>query len=410
MSIIKPFRALRPVKDLAAQVASVPYDVINTAEARVLAEESPYSFLRVTRSEIDLPGGTDVYSPEVYQKAQENLAQIQAEGVLIQEDKPSFYVYRLQMGDQTQTGVVACCAVDEYDRNLIKKHEKTRPDKENDRTRHIVTTRAQTGLIFLCYRGTEAINQIVSHTTTIAPLYELVASDGVEHTVWRVETNLTDNLAAAFAEVPCLYVADGHHRAASASRACAELQAANPNHDGTEEYNFVVATLFPAEQLKILAYNRVVKDLNGLTEDAFLQKLGETFVVSETPKAIPENKGETCLYLGGKWYHLRFAVQFFRAPDVIESLDVSILEDYVLRPLLGINDVRTDKRIDFVGGIRGTRELEKLVNSGQWKAAFSMFPTTVEDLLAVADANAIMPPKSTWFEPKLRDGLLIHLI
>lgn len=404
MSKIKPFRALRPIPSLAEQVASPPYDVMNATEARQMATE--LSFLHVSRAEIDLPANADVYSAEVYQKAKENLERLQSEGILIQEENDSLYVYRLQMGEQIQTSIVACCAIDEYDQDLIKKHEKTRPDKENDRTRHIVTTEAQTGLIFLCYRGTDELDNLVRETCKNPPLYDFTAADGIRHTVWRVAE--TENVVSAFEQVPAIYIADGHHRAASSSRARAEMRQNNPHHTGAEDYNFVIAAMFPAEQLKILPYNRIVKDLNGLSETEFLQNLSEKFSVSETLQKSPGKKGEICMYLGGKWFNLKpnFAVP----TSAIESLDVSILEQNVLHPMLGIKDVRTDKRIDFVGGIRGTGELEKLVDSGQAKVAFSMFATTVDDLLKVSDANQIMPPKSTWFEPKLRDGLLIHLI
>lgn len=406
MSIIKPFRALRPNESDLVQVASVPYDVVNVAEARQLVEGNPSSFLHVTRSEIDLPESVNVYSAEVYAKAKENLENLQKNGVLIREETPSLYVYRLTMDGRAQTSVVACCSIDEYDAGLIKKHEKTRPVKENDRTNHIITTRAQTGLIFLCYRGTKTINDLVDEILKTEPLYDFVAVDGIRHEVWRVAQ--TADLAAAFEKVPALYVADGHHRAASAARARESFQSQNPGHTGSEDYNTVIAALFPAEQLQILAYNRVVKDLNGLSDEEFLAKLETDFAVSETANPAPETRGEFCLYLGEKWYVLK--PNFPKTDSVIENLDVSVLENRVLRPVLGIEDVRTDKRIDFVGGIRGSRELEKLVDSGDWKIAFSMYPTTVDDLLKVADANEIMPPKSTWFEPKLRDGLLIHLI
>jgi len=419
MSTIKPFRALRPIEEKVSEVASVPYDVVSVAEARSLAENNPNNFLHVTRSEIDLPENTDVYSAEVYERAKENLETLQARGVLIQEDMSALYVYRLTMNGRGQTSVVAACSIDEYENDLIKKHEKTRPDKENDRTRHIVTTRAQTGLIFLCYRGTDAINALIDKITGEKPLYDFTAADGVRHEVWRVSE--TGDLVKSFAEVPALYVADGHHRAASAARARTVLRqrdleeindsapCAQPEIEILEAgYNSVAAALFPAEQLEILAYNRIVKDLNGLSDKEFLQKLGEQFTIRETQNPVPEKRGELCLYLGGRWFILKrdFAV----SDSIIENLDVSVLENNILRPILGIEDVRTDKRIDFVGGIRGTRELEKLVDSGKAKIAFSMFPTTIEDLLKVADANQIMPPKSTWFEPKLRDGLLVHLI
>jgi uncharacterized protein (DUF1015 family) len=406
VSLIEPFRALRPVPDAAAQVASVPYDVVNRTEAARLAAETPYSFLRVTRAEIDLPNEENAYSDKVYLRARENLEKLIAERLLIREEEPCLYIYRLTKGNQTQTAVVAACSIDEYERGLIKKHEKTRPDKEDDRTLHIVATRAQTGLIFLCYRGTNAINGLVSAATTDAPIYDFSATDGVQHTIWRVAQ--TENLTAAFAEVPALYIADGHHRAASASRARSILRQQNNNQPG--DYDFVVAALFPAEELKILAYNRVVKYLNNLTDTEFLRKVSENFIVSETNVRVPAERGEFCLYLSGKWYKLKFNVQFFRAPDAVDALDVSFLQNFLLEPVLGIADPRTDPRIEFVGGIRGTKELEKLVNSGYARAAFSLFPTAIEDLLAVSDDGKTMPPKSTWFEPKLRDGLLIYLV
>lgn len=404
---------MRPTSGLAKQVSSVPYDVLNRAEAREIAGENPLSFLHVSRSEIDLPENIDPYSDAVYQKAVENFQKLRDDGILKLEDEPGFYVYQLQMGNHTQTGIVACCAIDEYDNDLIKKHEKTRPEKENDRTRHIIELKAQTGLIFLCYRGTDEINALVEEATKNAPLYDFEAEDInknlVRHVIWKFPG--TDTLVKAFEKVPAIYIADGHHRAASSSRARAALREQNPNHTGTEEYNFVIAALFPAEQLKILAYNRVVKDLNGLSIEEFFQKLPESgYNVAETDSPIPSNPGEICVYTKGKWRKIIFNVQYLAAPPIIESLDVSRLENFILKPILGIEDVRTDKRIDFIGGIRGTKELERLVDSGEWKIAFSMFPTTVEDLLAVSDLGEIMPPKSTWFEPKLRDGLLIHLI
>lgn len=410
MSVIKPFRALRPQANLAKEVSSVPYDVLNAQEAREIAKENPHSFLRVSRSEIDLAENVNPYSDEVYAKAKENFEQLQADGVLQLEDEPSLYVYQLQMGEQIQTSVVACCSIDEYNNDLIKKHEKTRPDKENDRTRHIIELEAQTGLIFLCYRGTDEINALVGEAMKSEPLYNFEAEDvnknSIRNTIWKIFA--TDSLVSAFSEVPAIYIADGHHRAASSSRARAEMKSRNPNHTGEEEYNFVIAALFPAEELKILPYNRVVKDLNGLNDDVFLEKLREKFEIIENTNPSPETSGTFSMYLNGKWYGLQ---PKFALPDsVIESLDVSILENYLLHPILGIEDVRTDKRIDFVGGIRGTSELEKLVDAGKWKVAFSMFATTVEQLLDVSDANEIMPPKSTWFEPKLRDGLLIHKI
>ncbi len=409
MSKIKPFKALRPIGERAKKVSSVPYDVVNRDEAREIAKNNPLSFLHVSRSEIDLTDDVNPYDDEVYERAKQNLQALQADGTLRLDSEPSFYIYRLKMGEQIQTSIVATCAIDEYDADLIKKHEKTRPDKENDRTKHIVTMQAQTGLIFLCYRGTETINALIETVTATEPVYDFVSEDEISHTIWR--TTATESLVSAFKEIPFIYIADGHHRAAGASRARAEMQRANGHHTGEEDYNFVIAALFPAEQLKILAYNRIVKDLNGLNAEQFLQSINEAgFIVTDTENSVPENQGEICVYLGGKWRKMTFNVQYFVAPTVIESLDVSRLETFILKPILGIEDVRTDKRIDFVGGIRGTEELEKLVDSGKAEVAFSMFPTTVEQLLAVSDDNRIMPPKSTWFEPKLRDGLLIHKI
>jgi uncharacterized protein (DUF1015 family) len=426
VSVIKPFRALRPPADLAKQVSSVPYDVLNRAEAGEIAAGNPLSFLHVSRSEIDLPENVNPYSDEVYRKAKENFERLQADGVLQVEDESSLYVYQLQMGGQVQTSVVACCSIDEYDNGLIKKHEKTRPDKENDRTRHMIELEAQTGLIFLCYRGTDEINSLVAEAVKGAPLYDFEAEDVnknlIRNTIWKV--GAPAEIVEAFEKIPAIYIADGHHRAASSSRARAFLrqEAIENLNEGAvclqpeveideAEYNFVIAALFPAEQLQILAYNRVVKDLNGLSAEEFFQKAGEEgFVVSETGSPTPENPGEICVYTEGKWRKLMFNVQYFADPGVLETLDVTRLEKFILRPILGIEDVRTDKRIDFVGGIRGTEELEKLVDSGNWQIAFSMFPTTVEQLLQVSDMGEIMPPKSTWFEPKLRDGLLIHLI
>lgn len=426
MSKIKPFRALRPQTNLAKQVSSVPYDVLSAEEARAIAGDNPLSFLHVSRSEIDLPENVDHYSDEVYRKAKENFERLQSEGVLQIENEPALYVYRLQMGEQVQTSVVACCSIDEYDAGLIKKHEKTRPDKENDRTRHMIELEAQTGLIFLCYRGTEEINALVEEAVRSEPLYDFEAEDVnknlIRNTVWKISAS--DSLVSAFEKIPAIYIADGHHRAASSSRARAYLrQEALENVDESAvclapeveieeaEYNFVIAALFPAEQLKILPYNRVVKDLNGLSAEEFLRKTAESgFVITETENPTPENPGEICVYLEGKWRKLIFNVNYFADPGIIETLDVTRLENFILHPILGIEDVRTDKRIDFVGGIRGSRELEKLVDSGSWQIAFSMFPTTIEQLLQVSDMGEIMPPKSTWFEPKLRDGLLIHLI
>ncbi len=408
MSIIKPFRALRPKKEFAAQVASVPYDVIYESEVRSTLAENPLSFLRVSRSEGDLPENEDHSTEEIFARASENLQKFINDEILVRDDEPAIYIYRLSTGEHSQTGVVACCSIDEYEQDLIKKHEKTRPDKVEDRTNQMIALGAQTGLIFLAFRNTEKIRNLIAEINETEPLYDFQSEDGVRQTVWRVSE--TEELENAFREVPALYVADGHHRAESANLTRKKLREQNPDHTGEEEYNFVMAGVFPSEDLRILAYNRVVKDLNGLSEEEFLQKLSENFIVSETEQKKPSERRNFCMYLGGKWYHLRFTVEYIQEPDPIERLDVSILQNYVLSPILGIDDPRTNDRISFVGGSRGTAELEKMVDSGEGKVAFSMFPTTMDDLFAVADMNEIMPPKSTWFEPKLKDGLLIHLI
>ncbi|PWT90974.1 MAG: DUF1015 domain-containing protein [Blastocatellia bacterium] len=408
MAVIRPFRALRPSNSRAAEVAALPYDVVNTEEARKLAESKPLSFLHVSRPEIDLPDGTDIYSDAVYRKAVENFQQLIKAAPLENEAAPSLYLYSLVMGDHEQVGVVACCSVDEYDRNLIRKHERTRPDKEDDRTRHMIMLRAQTGPVFLTYHQRKEIDDIVAHEVNADPLFDVTAEDGIRHTIWRAKQ--TDELAKSFSRVPMLYIADGHHRAASASRARAELKNQSFAHTGNEDYNYFLAVIFPDSQLQILAYNRVVKDLNGLTKEEFLKALCAQFSVRKDAEPAPAHRGQWRMYLDGRWYGLELSAQATLPVGTVSSLDVSILQDRLLDPILGIKDVRTDKRIDFVGGLRGTRELEHLVNEGKAAVAFSMFPTTVEELLRVSDAGEIMPPKSTWFEPKLRDGFLMHQI
>ena len=411
MAAIYPFRALRPPQEKVARVAAVPYDVVNTEEARSLAEGNPLSFLHVSRPEIDLPAGTHIYADEVYEKARENFERFKAEGTLVGEDEPSLYVYRLVMGGHTQTGVAAACSVDEYDTDIIRKHERTRPDKENDRTRHILTLRAQTGPVFLTYRADRRLDALVEAEAKREPLYDFEAPDGVRHTVWRAAA--AEQLARCFAEVPLLYIADGHHRAASASRARAELKARNPNHTGTEEYNRFLAVVFPDEQMQILPYHRVVKDLNGRGEEEFLEAVRARFDVAEGAKREgPGEAGHWHMYLGGRWYGLNLRDESAHAPsdDPTAALDVSLLQNNLLDPVLGVTDPRTDKRVDFVGGIRGTPELERLVDSGAARVAFALYATSIEDLLRVSDAGGVMPPKSTWFEPKLRDAILIHTI
>ncbi|HYN84592.1 MAG TPA: DUF1015 family protein [Pyrinomonadaceae bacterium] len=412
MAVIHPFRALRPPAEKVKEVAAPPYDVVSTDEARALAEGKPLSFLHVSRPEIDLPAGADLYADETYQKAAENFRRLVEACPLEEESEPSLYLYRLRMGEHEQTGVAACVSVDEYDSDLIRKHERTRPDKEDDRTRHVLELRAQTGPVFLTYRADRRIDALVEAETQGEPLYDFEADDGVRHTVWRAPA--PEQLARCFAEVPLLYIADGHHRAASASRARARLRDANPAHTGEEEYNRFLAVVFPADQMQILPYNRVVKDLGTLSEDEFFATVRERFELTDDadPRG-PRKSGHYHMYTGGRWYGLTPKDEGARVDimgDPSSSLDVSVLQERLLAPVLGIRDVRTDKRIDFVGGIRGTEELVRLVDEGKFKVAFALHPTSIDDLIRVSDARGIMPPKSTWFEPKLRDGILIHTI
>jgi len=408
VAVIHPFSALRPPAEKAKQVSSVPYDVVNSEEAAALAKGNPLSFLHVSRPEIDLPPGTDLYSDAVYRKALENYQKLIAECPLQTEDVPSLYLYRLIMGEHEQIGVVACCSVDEYDQDLIRKHERTRRDKEDDRTRHMMVLQAQTGPVFLTYNARADIDNMALETTITKPLYDFTADDGIQHTIWHVPDAV--RFVQAFREVPFLYIADGHHRAASASRARAELKAQSFAHTGDEEYNFFLTVIFPDDQLQILPYNRVVKDLNGKTPADFLAEVKRVFEATENGKPQPDQPKNWSMYLDGRWYGLRLRSDAAPAEGLVNSLDVSVLQDRLLDPILGIKDVRTDKRIDFVGGLRGTKELERLVKEGKAAVAFSLHATTVADLLRVSDAGEIMPPKSTWFEPKLRDGLLIHRI
>jgi uncharacterized protein (DUF1015 family) len=408
VAVIRPFRALRPQADRAQQVASVPYDVVNTDEARALADGNPLSFLHVSRPEIDLPPGTDLYSDSVYRKAVENFEKLIATCPLEKENEASLYLYRLIMGQHEQIGIVACCSIDEYDNSTIRKHERTRRDKEDDRTRHMLMLRAQTGPVFLTYRARPEIDSQVSAALSTEPLYDLTAPDGVRHTIWRLAE--TESLVRSFEAVPLLYIADGHHRAASASRARAELKEQSFAHTGKEDYNYFLTVIFPDSQVQILAYNRTVQDLNGLSPEQFLDAIRKQFTITDNASPEPPKRGHWSMYLGSKWYGLELSPDTTLPASTVSSLDVSILQDRLLDPILGIKDVRTDKRVDFIGGLRGTQELERLVNDGKAAVAFSLFPTTVGELLMVSDANEIMPPKSTWFEPKLRDGLLIHMI
>jgi uncharacterized protein (DUF1015 family) len=407
MATIRPFHALRPLPANADRVAAVPYDVVGTDEARALAAGNPLSFLHVSRAEIDLSASIDPYSDAVYNRALENFANLRASAPLIVDDQPAVYFYRLRMGSHQQTGLAACYSVDEYDQDLIKKHERTRRDKEDDRTRHISTLRAQTGPVFLTYRASKAIDSVADKVASTPPLFDFEAVDKVRHTVWRVIGADLEALVKAYGELPCLYIADGHHRAASAARTRKYLAEKEPGMTH-EEADWMLAVAFPDNQTQILPYNRVVKDLAGQTPEALLAELKLRFGLGEGAPS-PRKKGEVSMYLAGRWHTLHLKGQA-GAPDIGSTLDVSLLQEQVLAPLFRIGDPRTDKRIDFVGGIRGTGELERLVKEGKAAVAFSMFPVGVDDLMRIADAGEIMPPKSTWFEPKLRDGLLIHLI
>jgi uncharacterized protein (DUF1015 family) len=405
MAVIRPFRALRPAREAAAAVSSVPYDVVSTDEARHLAASNPLSFLHVTRSEIDLPPGTDPYSADVYARAKANLASLRSAAPLVEEDEPSLYFYRLRMGGHEQTGVAACFSIDEYEGDVIKKHERTRRDKEDDRTRHIVETRAQTGVVFLTYKASEGIDRLCRAVTSDAPLYDFRADDGVQHTIWRVGARESTSLVDGFAQIPAIYIADGHHRAASAARARGELR----GHGDAGEADSFIAVAFPDDQMQILPYNRTVKDLAGRTPAAFLDALRAAVPVSEG-RPQPRGKGEVSMYLDGRWYAIGLGGLAPEDRSRAASLDVARLQHHVLGPLLQIGDVRTDKRIDFIGGARGTAALERAVASGQAAVAFSMHPVTIDDLMSISDEGGIMPPKSTWFEPKLRDGLLVHTV
>ncbi|MBU0561158.1 MAG: DUF1015 family protein [Bacteroidota bacterium] len=410
MAVIRPFRALRPEKSVAHLVASVPYDVVNRLEAAQLAKDNPINFLRVTRSEIELADNTEVYSEEVYQRAKANLKRLQEEAPLVQDEKQQFYVYKLTWGEQTQVGIAATFSVEDYNNDVIMKHEKTRRIKEDDRTNHIITTEAQTGAVFLTYREVNEINDIVNSTMEIEPIYSFTAKDGVEHTVWVMPSDYYDIVQFEIGKVEKLYIADGHHRAASASRAQKVMKESNIAQTGNEEYNFFLAVLFPAEQLKILPYNRVVYNLNGMSKRAFFGKIKKNFSIEEADNSIPSESKSFCMYFEKQWHLLKPNDNVVPGESVGDKLDVSLLQNFLLNPVLGITDPRTDDNVDFIGGIRGTSELEMLVDTGKASAAFSMFPVAVDDLISISDAGETMPPKSTWFEPKLRDGLLVHLI
>jgi uncharacterized protein (DUF1015 family) len=404
MAILRPFPALRPVPERARDVAAVPYDVVTTEEARALSSDNPWSFLHVSRAEIDLPDGTDPYSPDVYRRAALNFERLTRDGALTRDREPSLYAYRLGMGEHVQTGIAAAFSLDEYDSDVIRKHERTRRDKEDDRTRHMMALRAQTGPVFLTYRDRSEVDDLVARAVRDTPLYDFTAADGIRHAVWRLSQDVSASIAREFEGVPLLYIADGHHRAASASRARDEFRERSDRAGGPAEYDFFLGVAFPASQVRILPYNRLVSDLGGRSADQFLFSLKQRVTVSMDAPPTPARRGEVSMYLAGRWYGLRFP------SGSPEALDVTLLHDAIFASLLGVRDVRIDRRIEFVGGIRGTSELERAVDQGRAAVAFSLHPVAVQDLMKVADAKQIMPPKSTWFEPKLRDGLLIHEI
>jgi uncharacterized protein (DUF1015 family) len=411
MSLIKPFAALRPAIGRAQEVIAPPYDVLNTAEARVLAQGRPHCFLHISKPEIDLPEGADPYAPEVYAKAADNLRALLDAGVLRQDEMACYYAYRIVMGEHRQTGLVAAASVADYDTNRIRKHEFTRPDKEDDRVRQITALSAQTGPVLLAYPAAPEVDAILTEASRAAPDADAVSESGVRHTLWAIrDADAIARLTASFDAMHAIYIADGHHRSAAASRVCAERRAANPGHTGEEPYNTFLAVIFPHHQMKILDYNRVIRDLNGLSEAQLLEHIGKAFTVTDADAAVkPARPGEFGMYLAGRWRRLAIKPELIPA-DPVGRLDVSLLQNNLIAPILGIIDPRRDKRIDFVGGIRGLSELEKRVNSGEMALAFALHATRMEDLMAVADANEVMPPKSTWFEPKLADGMASHLI
>ncbi len=412
MSLIRPFAGLRPAPSRASEIAAPPYDVLSTDEARVRAAGKPWSFLHISKPEIDLPLGTDPYAAEVYAKAGENLHKMLQAGVLARDAAPCYYVYRLIMGEHSQTGLVAAASVADYNTNRIRKHEFTRPDKEDDRVRQIDALNAQTGPVLLAYPAAPAVDEILSQASSGTPDADVTAEDGIRHSIWVIrDVAVLAQLTAAFDAMHAIYIADGHHRSAAASRVAAARKTANPAHNGEESYNYFLSVIFPHHQMKIMDYNRVMCDLNGMNAAQFLMRVGESFSVKASATPVkPAQPGEFGLYLSGQWFRLQIRSDLIPTLDPVARLDVSLLQNHLIAPILGINDPRRDKRIDFVGGIRGLPELEKRVNSGEMAAAFALFATRMEDLMAVADADEVMPPKSTWFEPKLADGLVSHVL
>ena len=410
---IKEFRGLRPIGEKVEDVASPPYDVINSQEAREMVRGKPYSFLHVVKPEIDLPEDISPYDEAVYRKGKENLDRLIADGVLIQDSQPAFYFYRLIMGDITQIGLVAGASIEDYENDLIKKHELTRANKEADRIKHVDTLNANTGPVFLTYRAREDMNSLTGDIMLGEPLYDFTTDDGIGHTFWKVdEPKLIERIRKIFSEIDCLYVADGHHRSASGTIVGQRRRAANSDHTGEEEYNYFLSVIFPHNQLYIMDYNRVVKDLNNHSPEEFIQLIRDSFEVSaqsDNTPYHPESRHSFGMYLNGKWYRLAAKAGSFPEDDPVKSLDISILQNNLLSPILGIGDPRTDDRIDFVGGIRGLEELSRRVDEGE-AVAFALYPTSIEQLMAVADQGLMMPPKSTWFEPKLRSGIIVHLL
>jgi uncharacterized protein (DUF1015 family) len=411
MAVVRPFRGLRPRKDLVDRVASPPYDVLDSDEAREMVRDNPLSFLRVVKPEVDLDPSVGLYDDEVYLQGRRNLRSMMENGILIQDTEPMYYFYRQVMGDHSQTGLVACVSAEEYDRDLIRKHEHTRREKEADRVRHIESQNAQSGPVFLTYPDSGVVDRIQERVCRGEPEYDFTAPDGVRHTLWLVNRKEDiGSLRTAFQAVPLLYVADGHHRSASGAIVAARRKADNPGHTGLEEYNFFLAVLFPRSQMMILPYNRVVADLNGLSPVRFLERVAEKFTVGASADGMPTASLSYRMYLGGKWYSLEPLEGTFPVDDPVLSLDASVLQENLLAPVLGIEDPRTSDRIVFVGGIRGTGELERMVDSGKFAVAFSLHPTSIDQLMAVADSGRVMPPKSTWFEPKLRSGMVVHVL
>ncbi|MCK5148868.1 DUF1015 domain-containing protein [bacterium] len=420
MARVRPFRGMRPVPDKIAQVASPPYDVLNSAEARIKVKGNPVSFLHIVKPEIDLPEEIDLHDPKVYAKAGENLRKFISDGVMRQDDVPCYYVYKLRMGDHEQVGIVVAASAEEYEQDLIKKHEFTRPDKENDRMTHIDSLNAQCGPVFLTYRADAKIDTLISKAMQEEPVYDFTGDYDVQHTLYIISNaDEVEAIRKAFEAVPALYVADGHHRSAAGTRVAKARREANANHTGEEEYNFWLAVIFPDNQMKILDYNRVVQDLNGNTKEQFISRIEEKFTVTAYNPSCsgccdrayhPEGFHCFGMYIDSQWYKLRALEHSYDAADPIKSLDVSIMQENLLNPILGIDDPRTNTRINFVGGIRGLGELEKLVDSGDFKVAFALYPTSIDQLLAVADAGEVMPPKSTWFEPKLASGVVVHML